>query len=68
MKGLCEWMGSSKKIHVQAEGFKHSLGAWGGGGELHTHSKVEVQEDKLLVRLQYAVDELADAEELHLLS
>ena len=43
-------------------------GRGGGGGELHTHSKVEVQEDKLLVRLQYAVDELADAEELHLLS
>lgn len=32
-----------------------------------TDSKVEVKEGKLLIRLQHTVDELADAEQLHLL-
>ena len=47
------------------EGGRQAQGVgWRG---VRTHSKVEVQEDKLLVGLQDAVDELADAEELHLL-
>lgn len=33
-----------------------------------THGKVEVQEYPLLIRFQHTVDELADAEQLHLFS
>ena len=32
----------------------------------HTYGKVDVHKDKLLVRIQKAIDELGDAEQLHL--